>query len=221
MRSRTRSLAVVAAAAVVASSGLAACGEPTYSFVSNGQENAYFKVPRDWQVYRLPNQRSDRLEPPQPEDVESIWQVGFDSADDANEDNLGAITNWTEVQVDDPVGQVAIYQVQGGFNQQLSLTTARSAVLGFDPLYVGDEVQDLVEVIRFEPVEPATGLQGSRVVFNVRPRADAPWRTYDLTTMIDQGRFRLYTFTVGCSASCFKDNERQISEIVSSWKVEP
>ena len=125
------------------------------------------------------------------------------------------------VGVDAPVGVADIYQVQGSYNQKLSMTIARAVPLGFDPLYVADEVKDFVEIIRYEFIQPGDGLQGSRVLFNMRPSSTDPWRTFDMTTYFDPGRFRLYTFTVGCLATCFKDREDSLAKLVASWKVQP
>jgi hypothetical protein len=216
----TRAVLSLAAALAAGTLAGAACGESQSKYVGNGSENAYFKVPRAYELFDLPTGRDDRLQPENPEEVELLWSVGFDADDDPAVENVQAARDY-DVAVDSPVGIASIYQVQGSYNQQLSLTTLRTVPLGFDPLYVQDDAEDLVEIIDFAPLRGDTGLQGSRVLFNMRPTVDDPWRTYDMTTYFDQGRFRMYTFTVGCSAPCFKDREAEIRRVTSSWTVEP
>jgi hypothetical protein len=201
--------------------GAASCGQSKYHIVANGQEKAYFKLPRDWKVYKLPTGRSDRLSPNAPEDVELLWSVGFDGDPVPDQDHLGAATSFESPGTDYPVGVASVYLVQGSFNQNVSLAAARAAPLGFDPLNVPDDVKDLVEVLSYEPARRDDGLHGSRVRFNMRPNAAAPWRTYDMTTYFDPGRFRMYTFVIGCLGPCFRDRDHQIADIANSWSVTP
>jgi hypothetical protein len=119
--------------------------------------------------------------------------------------------------VDEPVGQLQIFDVTGSFNQELSLTTARSTALGIDPLGVPDEIKDLVEIVSYTPLSQ-DGMQGSRVVYNLHNEGD-PWQTVDATTLFDQSRNRFYVLRIGCTSECFRDNQDDISEIATSWKV--
>jgi hypothetical protein len=45
------------------------------------------------------------------------------------------------------------------------------------------------------------------------------WQTVDATTLFDQSRNRFYVLRIGCTSSCFKDNQDAISQIATSWKV--
>jgi hypothetical protein len=199
--------------------GVTGCSASKYHFVSDGTERVAFKVLRNWRVYDLPTGRSDRLSPDSPEDVQLVWSKGFDADPAPDPAHLDAVTNYGATSVSYPVGVANVYEVQGTYNQKLSLTVARTVPLGFDPLFVQDDTSDLVEIIDFQPLPASNGLQGSRVIFNERPNAQADWRTFDMITYIDQGRFRMYTFTIGCLGPCFKDNEARISDIAASWSV--
>lgn len=207
--------------ALVLSIGATGCAESKYRYITNGAEKVAIKVPRSWAVYDLPVGRQDRLSPDAPEEVELLWSKGFDADPNPDPAHLAATTDYGTLAVEHPVGVVSIYQVDGSFNQKLSLTTARTVPLGFDPLYVQDDIKDLVEIISYEPIAERNGLQGSRVLFNMRPSSDADWRTFDMTTYFDQGRFRMYTFTVGCLSPCFKESEQRLRDIAGSWSVRP
>lgn len=208
--------------ALVLGIGATGCGESKYRYISNAAEEVALKVPRDWAVYDLPTTRDDRISPDAPEEVELLWSKGFDADPDApSPDHLGAVRDYKAAGVEHPVGVVSVYQVQGSYNQNLSLTSVRTVPLGFDPLYVKDDAKDLVEIISYEPLTARNGLQGSRVLFNMRPSPSDAWRTFDMTTYFDQGRFRMYTFTVGCLSPCFKDAEQRLRDIAGSWSVRP
>ena len=198
----------------------AACSDSKYRYVVNSGEKVSFKVPRSWKVYSLPTGAQDRISPDNPDEVELLWSSGFDASPLPSKDNLAAMTDYGRVTVDHPVGVASVYQIQGTYNQRVSLTGARTVPLGVDPLFVPDDVRSLVEIIEYAPVTDFRGLQGTRVLFNLRSTSDAPWSTYDMLTLVDQGRFRLYTFIVGCTGPCFESSRRQLTEIARSWRFE-
>lgn len=197
----------------------AACGEPSYRYVANNSEDVYFKVPKEWELFRFKDENGGRLQAAVPDDVEPVWHVAFDASDQPDPEHLSSVANLPSTPAESPLGEVRIYQVQGSFNQTLSVGSARQSALGFDPLSVPDDVKDLVEIVTYEPLTLGNGLQGSRVVFNVR-NPDEPWQTFDVTTMFDPSAFRYYVLTVGCSAECFEANKNDIYEVTSSWKVD-
>jgi hypothetical protein len=208
------------AVAVALAIGVGACAEAKYRYIVSGSEDVSFKVPSDWTTYSLPTGADDRIAPDSPGDVQLIWSSGFDADPNADVEHLKAMTDFGQVLVLHPVGVANVYQIQGSYNQKVSLTEARKAALGVDPLYVSDDVRSLVEVIEYKPLTRFRGLQGTRVRFNLRVRADAPWSTYDLIALIDQNRYRMYTFIVGCIGTCFQDNQSALDEVVNSWRFE-
>ena len=137
-----------------------------------------------------------------PDSVESVWHVAFDASEKPSLENTAAIDALPPTSVDKPVGQLQIFDVQGSFNQELSLTTARSTALGIDPLGVPDDIKDLVEIVSYTPLAQ-DGMQGSRVVYNLHNEGE-PWQTVDATTLFDQSRNRFYVLRIGCTSECFK-----------------
>ena len=194
---------------------LGACGTDKWTYVDNGAENTYIRVPHEWKVFKI-DKEGDRPSA-FPDSVESVWHVAFDASDKPSLDNTVALDALPPASVDKPVGQLQIFQVTGSFNQELSLTTARSSALGIDPLGVPDEVKDLVEIVNYSPIAH-DGLQGSRVIYNLHNEGE-PWQTVDATTLFDQSRNRFYVLRIGCTSECFNDNQQAINEIATSWKV--
>jgi hypothetical protein len=205
------SIGVFAALAVA----LGACGSAKWTYVDNGSENTYIRVPHQWKVFNVvkDNDRPDAF----PDTVESVWHIAFDASEKPSLKNTDALDALPPDSVDKPVGQLQIFQVTGSFNQELSLTTARSSALGIDPLGVPDEVKDLVEIVNYTPIAH-DGLQGSRVIYNLHNEGQ-PWQTVDATTLFDQSRNRFYVLRIGCTSECFRTNQHAISDIASSWKV--
>jgi hypothetical protein len=204
-----------ATAAVVTGLLLAACGSAKWTYVDNGTENTYIRVPHQWKVFNIVK---DGDRPAAfPDTVESVWHIAFDASEKPSLKNTDALDALPPDSVDKPVGQLQIFQVTGSFNQELSLTTARSSALGIDPLGVPDDVKDLVEIVNYTPIAH-DGLQGSRVVYNLHNEGQ-PWQTVDATTLFDQSRNRFYVLRIGCTSECFKNNQQAISDIASSWKV--
>ena len=214
-----RRLGALMIAATLAA-GVAACSESKYTFVVSGGENVSFKIPREWRVFSMPTGAQDRLAPDSPGDVDLLWSRGFDGDPNPAEKHVAAMTNYGQVTVYHPVGLANVYQIQGSYNQKVSLTEARKAILGVDPMYVSSDVQSLVEILEYEPVTRFGDLQGSRVRFNLRSTSDAPWSTYEMIALIDQGNYRMYTMIVGCIGTCFEESSREIAEIIDSWRFE-
>src|SRR5512132_3763486 len=134
-----------------------------------------------------------------------------------SDNHITAIDALSPTSIDDPDGELQGYNVQGSVNHVIKLSTARSTVLGIDPLGVPDDVKDLVEIVSYTPIAK-DGLQGSRVVYNLHNEGD-PWQTVDATTLFDQSRNRFYVLRIGCTSECFKNNQQAISDSASSWKV--
>lgn len=212
-RGARRVLGAVSGAAVLAL--VSSCGANKFSYIDNSAENTYIRVPNEWKVFTV---EGGGVRPEAfPDSVESVWHIAFDASQEPSLQNTSAIDALPPSSVDEPVGQLQIFDVTGSFNQELSLTTARSTALGIDPLGVPDEIKDLVEIVSYTPLSQ-DGMQGSRVVYNLHNEGE-PWQTVDATTLFDQSRNRFYVLRIGCTSECFRDNQDSISEIATSWKV--
>jgi hypothetical protein len=211
----------VAAGAVAAALALSACGGAKYDYVSNSSEQLFFKVPKSWELYRFTDADEEGRLPGLPETFEQLWRVGFDAASEPAPENVALIDQLPPESLDAPVGQARVYSVNTlSARDSLSLSGVRELAVGVDPLNVPDNLANLIEVVDFTGLDERNGVQGSRVVFNVRGAPEEPWQTVDLTTMYDVGRARMYVFTVACSATCFEQNQTSIFDVTTSWKVE-
>ncbi len=213
---------VVAAVSFVGALALSACGGAKFEYVSNSSEQLFFKVPKSWELYRFTESDTEGRLAGLPETFEQVWRVGFDGADAPDPVHVAELDQLPPTSLDRPVGQARVFAVNTMTARDgLSLAGARELAVGFDPLNAPDNLANFVEIVDFQPIDDRNGVQGSRVVFNVRDSADSPWQTVDLTTMFDVGRARLYMFTVACSAACFEQHQSSIFDVTTSWKVDP
>jgi hypothetical protein len=188
---------------------LAACGGSDYRYVNNGSDNVFFKVPKDYELFRIdeadPAARPAAPSQPGP----TPWHVVFDSSPEPSEANADAVA---PAHV---VGQALVIPLDSQQGDQLSSKDLRSFFLGSDPLDLAQDDPN-VEIVSFEPIT-FDGYRGSRVVVNLKD--GDTWTTYDQTSFLDASASRAFLFDVRCESSCFKDNRDAIRQIVSSWQV--
>jgi hypothetical protein len=76
-----------------------------------------------------------------------------------------------------------------------------------------------VEVIaRDDEVVRSGGFHGTQVLFNIKGDHGLTY-TLNQTTLTDSASRVLYTFVIGCEASCYVDNIETINEVVASWTI--
>ncbi len=207
-----------AVGSIVVVLALVGCGQGKTRVVSDAAEKTFFQVPRSWTSFTMPTGVADRLQPLYQEDVSTVWDVVFDSAAEPDPGRAALLDDLDVAELDQPVGRAMVYEVTGSFAQRLSLSSARESVIGADPLFIGDDLADLWEIVDYEPAK-GDRLEGSRVVFNFRRSVNEPWQTYDVTTLFDQSASRMYVLRVACSAKCFDANKNRIFDVTTSWTV--
>jgi hypothetical protein len=187
---------------------LAACGSNDYRYVNNSEEGTFFRVPADWELFRIREDAPDDRPAPAIESPEP-WHVVFDSATDPAADHAN------EEDPAFPVGRALVIAVDPTTGDALSPAELRSRLLGADPL---QDTSGDIEVIDFETLTTEAGLRGSRVVFN-RRLADGSWVTTDNSSMVNAQGTKVYVFEVKADSAAFKDARTKINQIVDSWQV--
>jgi hypothetical protein len=188
---------------------LAACGGSDYRYVSNSSDKVFFKIPKDYELYRIETAEPEGRPSAAAVQGADPWHVVFDSAPEPSETHADASAP------SHVVGQALVIPLSGVQGDQLSSKDLRSFFLGSDPLDLAETDPD-VEIVSFEPIAE-DGYRGSRVVLNLK-EGDA-WTTYDQTSFLDASASRAYLFDVRCESSCFEDNRDAIRQIVDSWQV--
>ena len=204
MTRRTAVVGVALAGALV----VGACGSNNYRYINNAQEKTFFRVPSDWELYRV--RQDAATDRPSPDTTSAgPWHVVFDSSKAPN------VSHADEDDPAAPVGRALVINVDASTGDQLSPAELRTRLFGADPL---QDTTGSIEVIDFKPLSMANGLRGSRVVFN-RQLADGNWVTTDNSSLVNAAGTKVYVFEVKANSKAFKDDRTQINQIVDSWQV--
>lgn len=201
-------------AALVALSLVTSCGDSSHRYIANKAERVYLKVPRDWHEVSFSETDADRLEA-KTSQATLVWRSAASTDPNATP---------TSADADYPLVFAAVYQLDGELNQNMSASLARVAAspTGFDPVLPKDSSQSaLVEVVSYAPLA-FDNMNGTRVVFRSRATADTDYQlVYDMSAAYDSHNFRLYVLQIGCSTSCYDDNQAAITSVANSWLVNP
>ena len=193
---------------------LASCGQSSQRYLANKSERVYLKVPRDWNDVGFTADDADRLEA-KTSQATLVWRVAASADPEATPASADA---------DYPLVFMAVYQLDGELNQNMSASLARVAgsSTGFDPVLPSDSSQSsLVEVLDYRPLS-FKDMNGTRVVFRSRASSDTDYQlVYDLSTAYDSHNFRLYVMQVGCNVKCYENNTDAIDTVANSWLVNP
>lgn len=212
---RTRWVALVTLSTALV---LAACGGSGFQYVKNGEYNAYFKVDEDWTLFDERQYLSHpglALEPmDRQRKLATTWIRGFDASPQAS------VSNLFDDAAAEPHGLARIQLLTEAERDSVDLSSLRSAQLGFDPVEVKrDEPEGPVEVLAQSDVSLDGGEHGVRLVVAF----DAPGGSIgiiDQTAVVDSSNSILYLFVVGCSRSCYVQNQDIIDEVANSWTIE-
>lgn len=210
-----RRLRVVAGLLAVTGLVASSCSGSRFHYVNNGKENIFFKVPHDYGVFNITATGENERPSSAGFETQSVWHVLFDGSAKPAQANVGA---------DYPknlVGETNVYALNGSDNDGMSQGQARQILFGFDPLSADPGTPAKFEIVSTAPLHPVAGVTGYRVVVNVPddPAAPKHWKTIDGSSLFDPATHRLYTFTLLCESTCYRQNQRLIDEIASSWKV--
>ena len=206
----------VAASLLVASLLVAGCGGSNHQYISNGTENLFFRVPKDWTIFRLSQTDGDGRVPAQPSGADRTWHVLADASPAATADNARQ-----DAMPDAPVAVAEVWKFDFSHNEQMSQTRMRSTLFGgFDPLLQDPGLPAEWEVVSAAAVNFGKGVLGYRVVIN-QPTPEDPtvFRTISGTSAFDATSSTMYLLKVLCKSECYKANQAAIDDVATSWTV--
>lgn len=219
MRRFVRPVALALALAAGASACATSSEYEWYDAKTDGVRS-FFRVPKGWERFEV----TDEPDPSRPEPIGGMAlarNIVLDGSPTPTEDNF-----FIDVP-DHPVGIFSVIeldpQVRGDRqlhdNMGLSLMRAISTGdEGLDPLSEWQNGNAAFELIRYREFTTESGMRGARITFNWL-RAENAWVTIDQAVMVDPADTKLYRLFVKCESSCFKANQRQLTEILDSWQV--
>jgi hypothetical protein len=204
-------------------SALASCGGTNYRYISNSQENLFFKVPKSWKLYQLTASDKEGRPDPVPSSFERSWHLLVDS--NPQPDPTHVVEHAPEL----PIVEAQVYVLTQPASETQSLSDLRRLVYklpqGADPLLNDPSASRAWEVVTgsFHDLKFPKGLTGTRLAINIPdPTAkDDPkkFATLDAIAMHDVVNRRVYMLSVRCSSQCYLDHRSQIDDLMTSWTV--
>ena len=132
--------------------GATACDSSGYQYVKNSDEGAYFKVPNDWELFKIEEGLPEDRPVPDGAFIDGPWRIVFDadSAPDAAH---------IEAEVPESVvGQAEIGSIRMDVRDSVSNVDLRSRALTAPPDALYEQGSTEVEIVRYEDITTADGL---------------------------------------------------------------
>jgi hypothetical protein len=236
-RRRWGSWARIVALPVVAAVVLAGCGGSKYHYVTTkspklsykvpvGKQtlrrevkaaDAYFKVPRGWTVFSKEQVLAampgvEKLSPSGIGDlVQGQHMTGFDASTRPSASHLYTVTSA-------PSGRQIVLVLDDDQRDAVSLADLRNFPFTVDAQEPQADAPEVEVIARDDEVVRSGGFHGTQVLFNIKADHGLTY-TLNQTTLTDSASRVLYTFVIGCEASCYVDNIETINEVVASWTI--
>lgn len=219
MRRYLRPIVLAVAMAAAASACATESDYEWYDAKTDGVRS-FFRVPKDWEQFEV----TDEPDPSRPDPITGTAlarNIVIDGSPTPAEDNF-----FVEVP-EHPVGIFSVIeldpQIRGDrqLHDNMGLALMRSISTGqegLDPLAEWQNGNTAFELIRYQEIVSESGMRGVRITFNWL-RTETDWVTIDQAVLVNPEDTKLYRLFVKCESTCFKANERTLTEIVNSWQV--
>ena len=218
-RSSPVSAALIRSVAVVLLALLVGCGAPKYTYVTNSDDRTYLKVPASWrQISQRELDEAIGLDPALSAKERGLWLEGYDA--DASPSPLHLFGSHAPA----PAALVSVRQVPTSLRGQLSLDGLRDLFFPVSPAAreraaanPGARFSDFA-LITDQVLTPGGGLRGVHVVYRYR-LGTAPPQMINQTAYLNDDASKIYVLFVRCSTECYKQRQREIEGVVSSFTV--
>lgn len=191
----------------------AGCATPSYTYVADYSDKAYFKVPPSW--HQVSEATLQSAEGQSNTDGTFLWSRAFDASGQPSVQHIFAPTP-------EPVVYASVLSMSVSERANFSYNTMRDLVLPVtsaarqaaqasnQPLTGFHSFSDQV-------VTGKGGYRGIREIFGYA-LGGIP-ETFDLTVMTDSATSKLYFLLVQCTEECFANDYSQISTVMGSFTV--
>ncbi|MCW0214996.1 MAG: hypothetical protein OJJ54_16685 [Pseudonocardia sp.] len=200
---------------------LAACGGPSFTYVTNSADRTYLKVPNDWrQIDPKEIEEQVGVEPAE-DSSHGLWLEAYDA------DATPSVTHVFDSPVGTPApallvavqavpeesrGQLGLDSLRDFFHPVSSAARQQLMAMGGQSPYTGfTEVSD-------EVLTPGHGIRGVHTVYSYRINGgDA--QVFDLTGYLNDDASKVSIALARCSLECFEKRRQEIESVVSSFTV--
>jgi hypothetical protein len=212
---------LVVAAIVALTAG---CGQPEFKYVSNTDDQMYFKVPSSWHEIdggAVTDGFSGEVDPSSmvaAAQKQLWWSVAYDSDADPSPDHMTTILTSSE-----PVLYATIRHQLPAQQDQVSFDTMRDMFVPVSETQRQLAAQagvalDGFELLYDQVLTGPNGVHGVRVVFNYQFPTGI-LHTFDQTAYANQDSSVLYFLLIRCTAKCYRDRVDELNNIANSFTV--
>lgn len=210
----------IAGAVVAGAIILTGCGAPSFDYVADSADQAYFKVPPTWKEIGqqgLTNfQASLGNLPFGPVSGTVVWSRGYDAASKPSATHVLAVTG-------EPVVYASVQDLNSTAQAAMSYDAMRNLVLPVTTVArkaaakAGSRLSGF-HLLGDSLVSQPGGIRGVHVRFGYAGPGNVP-EIFDQTVLTNSDTTKLYLLLVQCDEKCFAKNVQQINEVVSSFTV--
>jgi hypothetical protein len=189
---------------------LSGCAGTRYRYLSSTSTRTFLKVPSGWQVYPQ-HQILAHLDVAVPLAAKRRplpFYVIFDADPAPSLDHDLATARY-------PLGEVRVRTLSADEHDSFSMASLRNESIPIDQLLQSDP--NAVNVVAPPSLITHGGLRGSHLEYTVHT-ASASF-TVDQIGMVDAPTHTVWFLIVGCSTTCYRNNEAAIHRVADSWTV--
>ena len=195
--------------------GLSACGAPSYTYVTDSADKAYFKVPTDW--HPISQKSLDAALAAVGGSSEGIWATAFDGGQAPSGDHFLAFGvakpfAFSEVgQLSPDASNALSYNSLRDFMLPVTSTGRQNAAAsGGFPLTNFTQLRD-------DTITGKNGVHGVRETFGYTYNGVAD--TFDEDVLTNANSTEVYFLIVHCTNTCYSQYSSDINTVMSSFTV--
>jgi hypothetical protein len=188
----------------------AGCAGSGYRYVKTSSNNAYYKIPKNWELFDKQQVIASTGAQLSAEEEQGLRYLAIFDADPrpSLDHDLQTAAH--------PFGVVRVRRLNIEERDTFNLAALRNEVIPIDEI-LDKELGDVEVVDGPETITQKDGLRGTRIVYTVAGTQNS--FTVDQTGLVDPATNMVYFFIVGCNADCYSANRHTITEIADSWTV--
>jgi hypothetical protein len=197
---------------IIAGLTVAGCLAPSYTYVADSSDNAYFKVPPSWHEV---SPSSLQQQQGQSNQGTYLWSRAYDAASSPSVQHVFSSSA-------KPVAYASVLGLSAAQQSSVSLNSMRDLLLPVTSAARTAASAAHVQLSGFQSLADQTITNGShdrgiREIFDYN--LGAVPETFDLTVMTNSDTTKLYFLLVHCNTTCFLANYPEISKVVGSFTV--
>jgi hypothetical protein len=201
----------VAALALAAPVGLAACAGTGYQYVKSSENHTYFKVPDNWKLYDEDAVLNALKSTLSSDEIDQARQTSWTTIFDASpQPSLQHVANSGAPY---PVGRAIVQTLSPDSADSVSLQSLRNLFFDVDTALNNGTAH----VTSYDLVEFGSGFHGSHLVARIDTKQGSV--SFNQVAVIDQSSSKVYAISISCSTGCYDKYESKIDNVIDSWTV--